>query len=68
MQRNIARVPAPYVPLPVPAPSAIAGPEAPGGTVDMVATLLFGLVGGAAAVAGWTTMTRRCLLRGAVGT
>jgi hypothetical protein len=72
MQRNIARVPDPYVPLPVPAPSAIAGPEAPGGTVDVVATLLFGLVGGlvggAAAVVGWTTLTRRRLLRGAVGT
>jgi hypothetical protein len=38
----------------------------------MVATLLFGLVGdlvgGAAAVVGWTTLTRRRLLRGAVGT
>jgi hypothetical protein len=72
MQRNIARVPDPYVPLPVPAPSAIAGPEAPRGTVDVVATLLFGLVGGlvggATAVVGWTTMTRRRLLRGAVGT
>ena len=42
MQRNIAHVPDPDVPLPVPAPSAIAGPEAPGGTVDVVATLLFG--------------------------
>ena len=68
MQRNIAHVPDPDVPLPVPAPSAIAGPEAPGGTVDVVATLLFGLVGGAAAVVGWTTLTRRRLLRGAVGT
>jgi len=72
MQRNIAHVPDPHVPLPVPAPSAPAGSEAPGGTVDVVATLLFGLVGGlvggAAAVVGWTTLTRRRLLRGAVGT
>ena len=71
-QRSIARVPDPYVPLPIPAPSATAGPGAPGGTVDVVATLLLGLVGGlvgsAAAVVGWTTMTRRRLLRGAVGT
>jgi hypothetical protein len=72
MQRNIAHVPDPHLPLPVPAPSAIAGPEAPGGTVDVVATLVFGLVGGlvggAAAVVGWTTLTRRRVLRGAVGT
>jgi hypothetical protein len=44
-------------------PAARAHPPAAGPSVDVLATLLFGLVGGllggAAAMAGWTTTTRR---------
>src|SRR5688500_15532039 len=64
-QRRIARVPDPFVP---PAPTALDtkfSPAAPSSNVDALATLLLGLlgglVGGAAAVIGWTTSTRRRL-------
>jgi hypothetical protein len=64
-------VPDPLVP---PAPTAAGNPglEAPGGNLDAVAALLLGLlgglVGGAAAVIGWTISTRRRLPRTAAGT
>lgn len=67
-QRRIARVPDPFVP---PAPTAAGNPglEAPGGNLDAVAALLLGgLVGGAAAVIGWSISTRRRLPRTAAGT
>jgi hypothetical protein len=72
MQRQIARVPDPYVPAPAPAvPAADAAPAGPGG-VNGLAVLVLGLVGalvgGVAAAIGWTTSTRRCLPRTAAGT
>jgi hypothetical protein len=70
-RRRIARVPDPFVaPAPV-APAVGADPEAPGGGVGVLATLLLGvvggLVGGAAAALGWAVSTRRRLPRAAAG-
>jgi hypothetical protein len=48
-------------------PSAQIDP-APSPGVDVVATLLIGLVGGAAAMIGWTATTRRRRPRAAAGT
>jgi hypothetical protein len=72
-QRRIARVPEPYVPAPVPAaPAAPANPAPAGADVDVLATLLLGLVGGVvggcAALAGWAATTRRRLRQPASAT
>jgi hypothetical protein len=72
-QRNIARVPDPYVPAPTAAaPAASADRALPGGDVDVLGTLLLGLlgglVGGFAAAVGWSRSTRRRLPRTAAGT
>jgi hypothetical protein len=63
-QRRIAHVPEPYVPALVPAaPAAKADPPPAATDVDMLASLLLGLVGGVAggvaALAGWMAATRR---------
>jgi hypothetical protein len=63
-QRRIARVPEPYVPAPVSAAPAAKDAPTPAATdVDVLATLLLGLVGGVvggvAALAGWAAATRR---------
>ena len=63
-QRRIARVPEPYVPAPVSAAPAAKVAPAPAATdMDVLASLLLGLVGGVvggvAALAGWTAATRR---------
>jgi hypothetical protein len=72
-QRNIARVPDPYVPAPTAtAPAADSEGAVPGGDVDAFGTLLLGLlgglVGGFAAAIGWSRSTRRRLPRTAAGT
>jgi hypothetical protein len=64
-----------FVPASIADSPAAAGPDAPAGTavpsrgVDVLATLLVGLVGGlvggAAAMAGWTATTRRRVRRAA---
>jgi len=68
MERSL--VPASTVDSPAAAgPDAAAGTAVPSRGVDVVATLLVGLVGGlvggAAAMAGWTAATRRRLRRAA---
>ena len=71
-QPRIARVPDPFVPPAATAAAPNPGLEAPGGNLDALATMLLGLlgglVGGAAAVIGWTISTRRRLPRTAAGT
>jgi hypothetical protein len=71
-QRNIARVPDPYVPAPTAAPAASSDRAIPGGDVDAVGSLLLGLfgglVGGLAAAIGWSRSTRRRLPKTAAGT
>ena len=61
-QRWIARVREPYVPAPVPAVPAAKVDPTPA-AMDVLATLLLclvgGVVGGVAALAGWTAATRR---------
>jgi hypothetical protein len=62
MERDAAAVPASAVTV-APAAATSAGPALPGRDVDVVATLLFGLVGGLLgggfAIAGWTAASRR---------
>ena len=62
-QRRVARVPDPFVPPPATATAANPSLEAPGANLDALAALLLGLVGGlvggAAALIGWTISTRR---------
>jgi hypothetical protein len=63
-QRRIAHVREPYVPAPVPAaPAAKVDPSPAAADMDVLASLLVGLVGGVAggvaALAGWTAATRR---------
>jgi hypothetical protein len=64
-QRRIAGVPDPFVPPAPAAPGTNPSPAAASSHVDALATLLLGLlggvVGGAAAVLGWTTSARRRL-------
>jgi hypothetical protein len=62
-QRRIAHVREPYVPAPVPAAPAAKDDPTPATDMDVLASLLVGLVGGVAggvaALAGWTAATRR---------
>jgi hypothetical protein len=71
-QRRVARVPDPFVPPPATATAANPSLEAPGANLDALAALLLGLVGGlvggAAALIGWTISTRRRLPRTVAGT
>ena len=67
MERNLTPVPAASVIAAQPA--ARSAPAAPGASVDVLATLLLGLVGGlvggGVAMAGWIAATRRRLHRAA---
>ena len=71
-QRRVARVPDPFVPSPATATAANPSLEAPGANLDALTALLLGLVGGlvggAAALIGWTISTRRRLPRTVAGT
>jgi len=72
LERNLATAPAPAAAVGATQPAARTGPDAPSPRVDVLATLLVGLigglVGGAAAAIGWTATTRRRLPRAAAGT
>jgi hypothetical protein len=67
MERNLTPVPAASVIAAQPAARSV--PAAPGASVDVLATLLLGLVGGlvggGVAMAGWIAATRRRLHRAA---
>jgi hypothetical protein len=67
MERDLTPVPA--VDVVAAQPAVRTGPAAPGAAVDVLATLLFGLVGGlvggGAAIAGWIVATRRRVHRAA---
>jgi hypothetical protein len=60
MERNSTPVAAADIVVAQPAARAV-----PGAGVDVLATLLLGLIGGGAAMAGWTATTRRRLHRAA---